>query len=52
MQGIVTAERPFKLYYTYDALDHLTSRMGRVWNTPHAANTGSGTYLNGKNTGW
>lgn len=44
--------RPYKLYYTYDAMNHLTSRTGQVWSAPSESNEGTGIYLNNKNTGW
>jgi YD repeat-containing protein len=47
-----SSDRPYKLYYSYDTQDHLTSRSGRMWNIPHTANVGSGTYLNGRNSAW
>jgi YD repeat-containing protein len=47
-----TDNRPYKLTYSYDQLDHLTSRSGKIWSTPHDADTGSGVYTNNRNTGW
>jgi hypothetical protein len=44
--------RPYKLTYGYDAFNNLIQRVGRVWTTPHEADTGSGVYANGRNTGW
>jgi YD repeat-containing protein len=44
--------RPYKLTYQYDAFDNLTQRVGRIWTMPHEADTGSGVYADGKNTGW
>ena len=44
--------RPYKLSYAYDALNHLTETGGRLWSAPHEMLTGSGVYVNDKNTGW
>jgi YD repeat-containing protein len=47
-----TDTRPYNLSYGYDEMSHLSQSGGRVWETPHETNTGSGIYVNGKNTGW
>jgi YD repeat-containing protein len=47
-----TDTRPYDLSYRYDEMSHLISSSGRVWENPHEANTGSGIYVNDKNTSW
>ena len=47
-----TVDRPYKLDFAQDAFGHLTSRTGKVWSTDHTADTGTGVYVNNRNTGW
>jgi hypothetical protein len=44
--------RPYKFYYDSDVMNHLTARSGRIWSGSSYANTGSGVYINGRNTTW
>jgi YD repeat-containing protein len=47
-----TTNRPYKQYYQYDAMGHLTGRVGsRLWGGPGGA-FGTDTYLNNRNTQW
>jgi YD repeat-containing protein len=47
-----TDQRPYNLSYEYDELSHLKQSVGRVWETPHETNAGTGVYVNDKNTSW
>jgi YD repeat-containing protein len=42
--------RPYDLSYEYDAMNHLTSRSGRLWSGQAPSEAGS--YSNDKNTSW
>ncbi len=48
-----TTNRPYKQFYFYDAFNHFTDRLGRLWSGPGGAmDNGSGVYQNNRNTGW
>jgi YD repeat-containing protein len=48
-----TTNRPYKQYYQYDALDHLTGRVGsRLWAGLSGGAFGTHTYVNDRNTAW
>jgi YD repeat-containing protein len=47
-----TDTRPYNLSYVYDEMNHLKTNSGKMWNSPYEANTGSGVYVNDKNTAW
>jgi YD repeat-containing protein len=45
-----TDDRPYHEAFTYDAMDHLTSRDLRHWDRPDS--TGTQTYINNRNPSW
>ena len=47
-----TDQRPYKLDYSYDAMNHLTGSSGRMWSAPYTADVGSGSYQHDRNTSW
>jgi YD repeat-containing protein len=48
-----TEDRPYKMYYQYDAMGHLTGRVGsELWDAPGTMFPDTDTYVNNRNTSW
>jgi YD repeat-containing protein len=48
--GSATDDRPYNETFTYDAMDHLTTRPARQWDRD--AGTGPDTFVNNRNSSW
>ncbi|MEK6281593.1 MAG: hypothetical protein AABN95_14660 [Acidobacteriota bacterium] len=48
-----TNDRPYKMFYQYDAIDNLVGRMGSAtWSAPAFAFQNTSTFSNNRNTSW